>query len=50
MVELVVLISVLSAATFHLNPQYRITLEDPDDDDADDKCTVIIALMQVNLK
>ncbi|XP_057376389.1 calpain-B-like isoform X4 [Daphnia carinata] len=35
-------------ATFHLNPQYRITLEDPDDDDNDDKCTVIVALMQKN--
>lgn len=34
-------------ATFHLNPQYRITLEDPDDDD-DDKCTIIVALMQKN--
>jgi len=34
--------------TFHMNPQYRITLEDPDDDDDDDKCTVIVALMQKN--
>lgn len=34
--------------TFNLNPQYRITLEDPDDDDDDDKCTVIVALMQKN--
>ncbi|XP_012522095.2 calpain-B isoform X6 [Monomorium pharaonis] len=32
--------------TFCHNPQYRITLENPDDDD--DKCTVIIALMQKN--
>ncbi len=31
-----------------MNPQYRITLEDPDDDDDDDKCTVIVALMQKN--
>ncbi|XP_049959737.1 calpain-A-like isoform X1 [Schistocerca serialis cubense] len=34
--------------TFSHNPQYRITLEDPDEDDDDDKCTVIIALMQKN--
>lgn len=34
------------AETFCHNPQYRITLESPDDDD--DKCTVIIALMQKN--
>jgi calpain len=32
--------------TFCHNPQYRITLESPDDDD--DKCTVIVALMQKN--
>ncbi|XP_011153616.1 calpain-B isoform X6 [Harpegnathos saltator] len=32
--------------TFWHNPQYRITLEYPDDDD--DKCTVISALMQKN--
>ncbi|XP_076176529.1 calpain A isoform X2 [Ptiloglossa arizonensis] len=32
--------------TFWHNPQYRITLEYPDDDD--DKCTVIVALMQKN--
>ncbi|XP_032686633.1 calpain-A isoform X4 [Odontomachus brunneus] len=32
--------------TFWHNPQYRITLEHPDDDD--DKCTVIVALMQKN--
>ncbi|XP_018306166.1 calpain-B isoform X4 [Mycetomoellerius zeteki] len=32
--------------TFWHNPQYRITLESPDDDD--DKCTVIVALMQKN--
>ncbi|EDO40193.1 predicted protein [Nematostella vectensis] len=31
--------------TFHKNPQFRITLQDSDDD-ADDLCTVIIALMQ----
>ncbi|XP_034934103.1 calpain-A isoform X3 [Chelonus insularis] len=32
--------------TFWHNPQYRITLEIPDEDD--DKCTVIVALMQKN--
>lgn len=32
--------------TFCHNPQYRITLEHPDEDD--DKCTVIVALMQKN--
>ncbi|KAG7206290.1 hypothetical protein KM043_003666 [Ampulex compressa] len=32
--------------TFWHNPQYRITLESPDE--GDDKCTVIVALMQKN--
>lgn len=34
--------------TFASNPQYRITLEDPDEEDEERKCTVIIALMQKN--
>lgn len=34
--------------TFAMNPQYIITLTDPDEDDDEDKCTVIIALMQKN--
>lgn len=34
--------------TYHLNPQYVMTLNDPDEDDNDDKCTVIVALMQKN--
>ncbi|KAF5279505.1 hypothetical protein FQA39_LY05615 [Lamprigera yunnana] len=34
--------------TFCHNPQYRITLTDVDEDDDENKCTVIIALMQKN--
>ncbi|XP_017468261.1 PREDICTED: calpain-A [Rhagoletis zephyria] len=34
--------------TFWSNPQYVITLTDPDEDDDDGKCTVIVALMQKN--
>ncbi|XP_039954339.1 calpain-A isoform X2 [Bactrocera tryoni] len=34
--------------TFWHNPQYVITLADPDEDDDDGKCTVIVALMQKN--
>ncbi|XP_055380828.1 calpain-A-like [Condylostylus longicornis] len=34
--------------TFWHNPQYVIHLEDPDEEDDDGKCTVIIALMQKN--
>lgn len=33
--------------SFHRNPQYIMTLEEPDDDD-DEKCTVVVALMQKN--
>eukprot|EP00092_Neocalanus_flemingeri_P017950 GFUD01019424.1.p1 GENE.GFUD01019424.1~~GFUD01019424.1.p1 ORF type:complete len:557 (+),score=139.71 GFUD01019424.1:131-1801(+) len=32
--------------TFVHNPQYIVTLEDPDDDDEDDLCTLIVSLMQ----
>jgi len=32
--------------TFFLNPQYRVTLEDPDDDDEVDNCTIVIGLIQ----
>ena len=28
------------------NPQFVITLEDPDDDDDDDLCTLVVSLMQ----
>lgn len=34
--------------THWVNPQYFITLEDPDEDDDDDECTIIVALMQKN--
>jgi len=33
--------------SFWLNPQYRIKLEDPDDDGDVDNCTVVIALLQM---
>jgi len=33
-------------STFASNPQYLITLEDPDDEDEEEKCTVIVNLMQ----
>ncbi|XP_021708593.1 calpain-A isoform X9 [Aedes aegypti] len=34
--------------TFWHNPQYVVHLDDPDEDDDEGKCTVIIALMQKN--
>jgi len=34
--------------SFASNPQYVIDLVDPDEDDEEDKCTVIVALMQKN--
>ncbi len=34
--------------SFWQNPQYVMTLEDPDEDDEDGQCTVIVALMQKN--
>ncbi|GBP25684.1 Calpain-A [Eumeta japonica] len=34
--------------TFWRNPQYTITLKDVDEDDDENKCTIIIALMQKN--
>ncbi|KAK9510521.1 hypothetical protein O3M35_005286 [Rhynocoris fuscipes] len=34
--------------TFWHNPQYIIELTDPDEDDEENKCTIIIALMQKN--
>lgn len=36
------------ADSFHSNPQYIMTLQDPDEDDDDENCTVIISLMQKN--
>ncbi|GFR57893.1 calpain-A-like [Elysia marginata] len=32
--------------TFWTNPQYRVTLTDPDEDDDDNSCTALICLMQ----
>ncbi len=32
--------------TFASNPQYRLTVADPDEDDDDELCTVIVSLMQ----
>ena len=32
--------------TFAMNPQYRISVTDPDDDDEDNLCTVIVSVMQ----
>ncbi|XP_055383543.1 calpain-A-like [Condylostylus longicornis] len=34
--------------TFHINPQYVVTLTDPDDEDSEGMCTIIVALMQKN--
>ena len=34
--------------TFASNPQYTISLVDPDEDDDDNKCTVIVGLIQKN--
>ena len=32
--------------TFALNPQYVITVHNPDDEDDDNLCTLIVSLMQ----
>ncbi|XP_061172469.1 calpain-B-like isoform X11 [Saccostrea echinata] len=32
--------------TFWTNPQYRVTLTDPDDDDDDDLCTMLVGVLQ----
>ncbi|XP_047540964.1 calpain-B-like isoform X5 [Vanessa atalanta] len=34
--------------SFWKNPQYTVTLKDPDEDDEENKCTIIVALMQKN--
>ncbi|CAH8827446.1 unnamed protein product [Trichobilharzia szidati] len=36
--------------TYWTNPQFRITVEDPDPDDNDVKCTVIVGLMQKDVR
>lgn len=42
------LLIVFFSDTFWHNPQYRITLTDVDEGDDEEKCTVIVALMQKN--
>ncbi|CAH8477508.1 unnamed protein product [Schistosoma intercalatum] len=37
-------------STFWTNPQFRITVEDPDPDDDDNKCSVLIGLMQKDIR
>uniref|UniRef100_A0A8C9R2W9 Calpain 9 n=1 Tax=Scleropages formosus TaxID=113540 RepID=A0A8C9R2W9_SCLFO len=34
--------------TFWTNPQYKLTLRDPDESDNEDQCSMIVALMQKN--
>ncbi|XP_069952528.1 calpain-B isoform X3 [Cherax quadricarinatus] len=36
--------------TFASNPQYSVQLEDPDVDDDDDLCTIVVSLMQKNVR
>ncbi|XP_066959586.1 calpain-A-like isoform X3 [Macrobrachium rosenbergii] len=36
--------------TFITNPQYTVVLEDPDEDDDDDLCTIVISIMQKNVR
>ena len=36
----------LLAETFYTNPQYRVTIDEPDDDDEDGLGTIIVGLMQ----
>ncbi|XP_063865528.1 calpain-A-like isoform X10 [Scylla paramamosain] len=36
--------------TFARNPQYTVELKDPDEEDDDDLCTIIISLMQKNVR
>lgn len=41
---------ILILDTYWTNPQYRITLTDPDEEDGDNRCTIIVALMQKHVR
>lgn len=41
-----ILAFVFCTDTFWTNPQYRVTLTDPDDDDDDDLCTILVGVLQ----
>ncbi|KAL9953560.1 hypothetical protein ACROYT_G040996 [Oculina patagonica] len=36
--------------TFHINPQIRIELQDPDEDDDEDRCSIVGSLMRIDRK
>ncbi|XP_068730617.1 calpain-B-like isoform X1 [Montipora capricornis] len=36
--------------TFHINPQIRIHLQDPDEDDDEDHCSIVVSLMRIDRK
>jgi len=38
----------MNKATFHLNPQYTITLEEPDKNDPKGRCSILLLLTQKN--
>ena len=40
----------LFTALYWSNPQYAVTLRDPDEDDEDKKCTLLVSLMQKNAR
>lgn len=45
-VSLIFIYIVFCTDTFWTNPQYRVTLTDPDDDDDDDLCTILVGVLQ----